>query len=793
MFTQIHKRTGRLPSPYQVIREFMHKGLQSTSSRAVNRPELPKLLVRFTACVVLLSLPVAVLAAVPELPRTYIDSSYRPSTGVSLHVPAGASVQAAIEKAQPGDTILLEPGVTYVGPIVLTPKGRDGWITIRTSGTLPEDDIRITKTQFAALPKIVTPDSRSAVTMPAGSQQYRFLGVEITTKATLTWNIVYAMPNSHDLIFDRCYIHGTPTAQSFRGVMMDGDAIAIVNSHVDDIHFVGFDSQAVGGSAGRGPYKIVNNYLAAAGENIMFGGSRAPAGVTPSDIEIRRNYLHKPAHWEQNTSTWDGSKWTIKNLFELKHAQRVLVEDNVLDGTWPQAQTGSAVLFTVATGQSGCHAVVSDITFRRNLIRNTVSGFSLLGWDYGQPDSCRGESRRVLVEENLIIHRPATAAFHVSWNWNTHDYVFRRNTFVNSAPCRFSVFFGGSRPVGINNVMIGNVLCRQVLGDAMDYGYATLSKFIGEPAPLEDRFKWNVIYVPPTDPLKPHPPDNYLVAKLPFANAALKDFRLVGDAKYAGIGADTQQLQTMATAVEKGINTAILPPPVVVEPPPPAVVEPPPPVVVEPPPPAVVESRFTTDELARLLGRAPSQLEIRQFVEPYQTGSRASAIAAVFMSPAFTASSRFIAGLYVGLLDRDPEFSGWSYQRQALLSGITSQEELVNNFLGSPEFKLKYGLQTNEAFIRMLYRQVLFREASAAELSFHVSTLANRIVSRTQVAKNFLNSVEFGLGAEHRVTVFLAHACLEGTDVLPAVMRREVEDLGRGKPLSQFIAEVLAN
>jgi hypothetical protein len=81
-----------------------------------------------------------------------------------------------------------------------------------------------------------------------------------------------------------------------------------------------------------GPFKIVNNFLEAAGETIIFGGGRATA--TPTDIEIRRNHMFKPMTWMKGQPGFvggvDGSPFIVKNLFELKNAQRVLLEGNIL-------------------------------------------------------------------------------------------------------------------------------------------------------------------------------------------------------------------------------------------------------------------------------------------------------------------------------------------------------------------------------------------------------------------------------------------------------------------------------
>jgi hypothetical protein len=61
--------------------------------------------------------------------------------------------------------------------------------------------------------------------------------------------------------------------------------------------------------------------------------------------------------------------------------------------------------------------------------------------------------------------------------------------------------------------------------------------------------------------------------------------------------------------------------------------------------------------------------------------------------------------------------------------------------------------------VKLLYRQVLLREASPAEVTFQVSTLGAPN-GRVILARNFLNSAEFRNGTGPRLTTFLLHATL---------------------------------
>jgi hypothetical protein len=441
--------------------------------------------------IALAALPFCLQAADPELPRVYLDHQVE-SSGKKIVASTADALKKAISAALPGDTILLEPGAAYVGNFTLPPKpASKGWITIRSRGEIPAENTRVIP-RTGTLPRLESPNEQPAISVPAGSARWRLLGVEVTTSHTLNWNILHTYSGSRDVIVDRCYVHGTPKTRTMRGVLLEGDAIAVVNSHISEIHYDGFDSQAIGGSAGMGPYKIANNYIEGAGENVMFGGARSK-GV-PSDIEVRSNYFKKRPEWEQNTPEWDGSKWTIKNLFELKNAQRVLVEGNVFDGNWIAAQGGVAILFTVATGQSGCQAVVNDITFRNNIIRNTIAGFSLLGRDYGvKDDSCRGQMRRVRISGNLIVHRNSKQAYHAGWvtSGDIEDVVMADNTFAWSGPVRFGVFFSG-RNQGKGLALHRNVMAKPALGDSAGYGADALNKYMGSPSPWKDRYTGHI-------------------------------------------------------------------------------------------------------------------------------------------------------------------------------------------------------------------------------------------------------------------------------------------------------------
>src|SRR6185295_10756602 len=106
---------------------------------------------------------------------------------------------------------------------------------------------------------------------------------------------------------------------------LNSASTTIANSYISDIKSAQEDAQAIMGANGPGPYLIVNNYLEASGENILFGGADPfIQNLVPSDITIQQNYITKPLSWR-------GQSWTIKNLIELKNAQRVTVNGNLIE------------------------------------------------------------------------------------------------------------------------------------------------------------------------------------------------------------------------------------------------------------------------------------------------------------------------------------------------------------------------------------------------------------------------------------------------------------------------------
>jgi len=171
--------------------------------------------------------------------------------------------------------------------------------------------------------------------------------------------------------------------------------------------------------------------------------------------------------------------------------------------------------------------------------------------------------------------------------------------------------------------------------------------------------------------------------------------------------------------------------------------------------------RFVRQMYFNFFGRLPSESEVDFNVNALNTGlvTRVQLVSNFFNSAEFNNAGRFIAGLYVGILNRNAEYGGWLFIRNALSTAAVQYTDLVHNFIESAEFKLNNPSLTNRQFAALMYQQILLRAGTSAELDFMESALAGGL-SRAQFATNFLQSAEFRAGTGPRLTTFVLYACL---------------------------------
>jgi hypothetical protein len=495
----------------------------------------------------------------PELPRVLIDTRYVPPTGTTRTVRATENLQAVLDAARPGDVILLEAGASFVGNFTLPAKAGPGWIVIRSStpdANLPAAGTRVTPSFAPTLPKIVSPNTDAALRTAAGAHHYRLIGVEMTAASSVTQNgcIVHLGDGAqrsldqvpHHIILDRTYVHGHATLNLKCCVGLNSATSAVIDSYLADCHGKGFDSQAIGGYSGPGPFKIVNNYLEGAGENVMFGGGDPSIpNLTPSDIEIRRNHFTRPVSWK--------GVWTVKNLFELKHAQRVLVEGNVFENHWPDAQNGFAIVWK-SVNQYGTApwSVVRDVTFRHNRMRNVSGGIALASRPEAHPAV---PASRVKITDN-VFDNVNVGAFTghgalFALGDGPADVTIEHNTALHGGAANMAVGMDVAPPQMARFVFRDNVLTRGqygVFGSGAGEGVSALT-FYAAPG---FKFERNVLIGP--DNRAVYPANNSFpatIAAVGFANVPAGNYRLSAGSPYKKAGSDGRDPGADIDAVER--------------------------------------------------------------------------------------------------------------------------------------------------------------------------------------------------------------------------------------------------
>ena len=376
--------------------------------------------------------------------------------------------------------------------------------------------------QLATL--IPPPSGSSAVIATAQSAAYyQLVGLEITTprylaglvslgSCTVSGGTEGCSETSwqqlpHHIIFDRCYIHGSSTYGTRRGILANAgqgncsttrtacgtayytgfgsasrpDDIVVTNSYFADIKDSTYEAQAFESWNGYGPFRLENNYLESSTENVMFGGEDPSVPyLVPSDIIFRHNHCYKPMAWFNGN---EAGKWISKNLFELKNAQNVVVDSNVFEHNWVGNQRGYGFVL-IPRNQSGASpwSIVQNVTFTNNVIRHMAGGITTAGSDSTHPSR---QLNQVTYSNNLFydiggIWGPSTdqdVGQVLEIEYDTDHFTFDHNTAFQTTAVTYSNYTPNT-----NFVFTNNVAAHNYCGAGNDCGMSGASSTPGCPA-----------------------------------------------------------------------------------------------------------------------------------------------------------------------------------------------------------------------------------------------------------------------------------------------------------------------
>jgi hypothetical protein len=389
-----------------------------------------------------------------------VCTAYPVNIGRRVTVTTGAELQQALDAANAGDTILLTPNVTFLpsapeGSFFLrnrqVPPGQ--WIIVRSAstafdarGAVPAGT-RVSNTNTAFMPQLrATRTNTAAIKAAPGARGYRLVGLDIAPDASLQQltNLVELGGGADttvdtepsDIVIDRSYLHGNDSGNFRRGLVMNGAGLAVIDSYIANFHDANGDSQAIAGWNGPGPFRIVGNFLEAASENIMFGGSDpAVPNLVPSDIDVRRNLSTKRLSWQ-------AAHVPVKNTFELKNARRVIVDGNTFEHSWVSGQDGTAILLKSVDQEGRCPWCVTEyVTFRNNIVRGAAHGLIVNAAETGQPGLAMPQRVNHVRFENVLFEDIGGS------QWGGGGKLFRIFGGVTSAS--FTHITSRANPTGI--------------------------------------------------------------------------------------------------------------------------------------------------------------------------------------------------------------------------------------------------------------------------------------------------------------------------------------------------------
>ena len=374
-------------------------------------------------------------------------------SGAVISVPADGNLQAALDRARPGDVILLKAGATYTGNFVLPAKDGAKPILLRTSAfdrRLPLEGGRIDPAFADLLPKLKSPNNDPALRTAPGASHWRLTLLEFVGNGgngnmielgdgSSAQRTVESVPT--DLVLDRVLVRGDSERGQKRGIALNSGSTTIRNSYIADIKSFGQESQAIAGWNGPGPFVIENNFLEAAGVNILIGGA------DPAIPDLFPPTSRSGGITSRRIPAWRNSKWTVKNLLELKNAtagaDRGQPHRVLLDGS------SAGLRGAVHRPQPGWPGAVDDDRRRtassNNIVRHSACRHQHPGFDNNAPSRI---ASNIAIQNNLFYD-----INHREWGGNgvflqiggNAAETWSSTTTRSCRPATWSTAYGGTR------------------------------------------------------------------------------------------------------------------------------------------------------------------------------------------------------------------------------------------------------------------------------------------------------------------------------------------------------------
>ena len=194
-----------------------------------------------------------------------------------------------------------------------------------------------------------------------------------------------------------------------------------------------------------------------------------------------------------------------------------------------------------------------------------------------------------------------------------------------------------------------------------------------------------------------------------------------------------------------------------------------------------------------VLGRKPTSGELTAARQALEAGLfTPGALVATLIEEPGALHAQPVARLYLAALGRLPDRNGLQYWTRRHESG-TSIVRLAQQFLVSSEFARRYGTPTDDAYVALLYRNVLGRDGDPSGADYWSRRLADGRIDRQRLLVQFSESNEHRTGTAATTETALAYLGMllrppTADEVTWWTARR-----GAGAPLSELTGALWGN
>jgi hypothetical protein len=256
-----------------------------------------------------------------------------------------------------------------------------------------------------------------------------------------------------------------------------------------------------------------------------------------------------------------GTVWSVKNLFELKNARNVVVEENLFENHWKESQAGYAIVLTPRNSNGACTwCIVEQVRFEHNVVQHVAAGINLLGYDIASRPT---RQTRDITFRNNLFHDVSAAYGGAGWflliGDEPRDVVFDHNTVSHTGTALIFAYGGTSAaPRRIYGMRFTNNAARHntygINGEFFSYGNGILNEYFPGAETGGNYLSGAASSRYPSGTRVAGPFEGE------FVDAAAGDFRLVGGSQLRGtatdggdIGVDMGTLLFRVANVEGGV------------------------------------------------------------------------------------------------------------------------------------------------------------------------------------------------------------------------------------------------